>query len=116
MYKYNYVAKEFGRRLKDIRKKNGVTQQQLAEQLNLSVDSVSNFENGKTTCMPDHITKICQIFNISADYFYFSMEKQLVEKTDSEFEKIMNMLKSCSDFDIERISRMIQIMLEQPAA
>ncbi len=74
-----YDAKEFGMRLKEIRKANKMTQVQLAEKLCLSVDSISNIENGRAACMPDHLTKICQIFNISADYFYFGIKKSLCD-------------------------------------
>ena len=115
MYKNNYNVKEFGERIKDVRKKNKMTQEELAEKLFLSVDSISKMENGKVMCMPEHLTKICQIFNVSADYFYFAMEKELVCEKKSEIDKITDNLKMCSDFDIGKISRIIQIMLEQPA-
>lgn len=48
-----------------------MTQQELAELLFLSEESVSNFETGKTMCMPEHVIQMCQIFDVSADYFYF---------------------------------------------
>ena len=69
----SYDASVVGERIRDIRKKNGYTQSRLGEQLMLSVDSVSNIENGKTTCMPEHIMRLCQLFNVSADYFYFGL-------------------------------------------
>jgi transcriptional regulator with XRE-family HTH domain len=109
-----YDAKEFGRRLRKIRKRNKMTQEQLAEILYLSVDSISNFENGKSTCMPEHLTKICQIFNISADYFYFEVDSPLNKGDTSDFDNIIKQLQSCSEFDIGRINQMIQILLAQP--
>ncbi len=115
-YQYTYDAKEFGNRLRAIRKKNGYTQEQLADMLLLSVDSVSNMENGKTTCMPEHMMKICQIFNVSADYFYFSMDKELLQKETRDIEDLMMLLQTCSDVDYSKIYRIIKIMLESPAA
>lgn len=115
-YAYKYDAVRFGEKIRDIRKANGLTQGQLAEKLLLSVDSISNIENGKTTCMPEHLIKICQIFNISADYFYFDQKRELNCQTDNGIDKIMNILSLCSEHDLSRITRMIQILLESPAA
>ena len=113
---YTYEAVEFGKRLREIRKKRKYTQEQLAEKLFLSTDSISNYENGKTTCMPEHVTKICQILNISADYLYFGIEKELVLKKSTKIDEIMSTLQNCSDFNLDRINSIIQILLEQPAA
>ena len=109
-----YKATEFGMRLRKIRKKRGYTQEQLAEKLFLSIDSISNYENGKTTCMPEHVTKICQILNISADFLYFGIEKELIQVKSSELNKISIVLQNCNDFDLGRIHSMIQILLQQP--
>ena len=46
---YKYDAVETGKRIRAIRKQNKFTQEQLAEELYLTAESVSNFENGKTT-------------------------------------------------------------------
>ena len=111
-----YNADEFGKRLKQIRKKRGMTQETLAELLCLSADSISNYENGRTTCMPEHVTKICQILNISADYLYLGLEKELLQSSRETMERITNILQSCSDFDLDRVYGMIQILLQVPAA
>lgn len=52
---YKYDAVETGKRIRAIRKQNKFTQEQLAEELYLTAESVSNFENGKTMCMPENI-------------------------------------------------------------
>lgn len=115
-YTYSYDGKEFGNRLRAIRKKNDYTQEQLADLLLLSVDSISNMENGKTTCMPEHMMKICQIFNVSADYFYFHMDKELIYKETRDLDSLISLLKTCGDSEYSKICRIIKIMLESPAA
>lgn len=70
MVEVRYDAKEFGQRLKLLRKNHGKTQQELADLLYVSVDSISGYENGRITIGHDHIMKLCSYFNISADYFY----------------------------------------------
>ena len=60
--------------------------------------------------------KICQIFNISADYFYFHMDKELMKKESEELDSLMILLKTCDKEVYSKIYRIIKIMLESPAA
>ena len=104
----SYDASVIGERIKYIRKKNGYTQSRLSEQLMLSVDSVSNIENGKTTCMPEHIMTLCQIFNVSADYFYFGISGNI---QDVELD-IYEVLEQCQEEEKEKIRKIAMVMLD----
>lgn len=56
------------KRLKILRKSNKFTQKFIANQLNISLSSYSNYENGKYT-VPVHIlSKIAKFYNTSIDY------------------------------------------------
>lgn len=104
----SYDANVIGNRIRDIRKKNGYTQTKLSEQLMLSVDSVSNIENGKTTCMPEHIMRLCQLFNVSADYIYFGVESDV---KDEEFD-LYELLEECSEDELEKLRKLAMILLD----
>ncbi|MBQ5933925.1 MAG: helix-turn-helix transcriptional regulator [Lachnospiraceae bacterium] len=56
-----------GSNIAGLRKKSDITQDQLAEQLGVSVSAVSQWENGRT--MPDisAIPVLCHIFNVTSD-------------------------------------------------
>ena len=83
---YKYDAVETGKRIRAIRKQNKFTQEQLAEELYLTAESVSNFENGKTMCMPENIAKICELFGVAK-------------------------LSGCSADELDRIDKMISLFL-----
>lgn len=104
----SYDASVIGKRIRDIRKKNGYSQTKLSEQLMLSVDSVSNIENGKTTCMPEHIMRLCQIFNVSADYFYFGVNNK---NEDVEID-IYEVLEQCHEAEKEKIRKIAMVLLD----
>lgn len=112
MFERNYDAVEFGKRLKKARKKAGMTQEQLAEQLILSSDSVSRIENGKGMCMPEHIVHICEILNITSDYLYFG-EKVVVKEEDTALSNINDMLADCNADEIRRVEQMIALFLRR---
>ena len=61
---------KIGKFIKEIRKKNNLTQAELAEKYNVTYQAVSKWENGKN--MPDIslIKQISKDFNISLEEFY----------------------------------------------
>jgi len=113
-YEVQYEQKLYGSRIREIRKSAGMKQEVLAEKLMLSVDMLSKIENGKSVCMPEHITRICQLFNISADYFYFGYKRNLKQDVGIDF-AISRLLESADDTKKDQIYRMIQIMMENVA-
>ena len=54
-------------RLLEFRKKSGLSQEELAEKLNITRQSVSKWESGQAYPEMDKMIMICQIFNISID-------------------------------------------------
>lgn len=107
-----YDLKESGKRIRGLRKQFKITQEALAEKLYLSVDSISNYENGKATCMPEHVAKLCEIFNVTADYIYYGRDKGISNRNDKEA-TILELLNECDTEDIERVEQMIRLFLRK---
>lgn len=63
-------------RLKDLRKEKGITQLQLAMELNMSQNTISRYETGERQAGYDELIKIADYFNVSIDY--------LLERTDEK--------------------------------
>ena len=58
----------FGQRLKEVRKKNRETQDDLALVLDVGKSHVSEMERGNRTTTAEKIALICEHYRISADY------------------------------------------------
>lgn len=54
--------------LKELREKKGITQQQLADALNLSKNAISHYEKGINMPNLDTVQNIADIFDVSVDY------------------------------------------------
>ncbi len=63
----NYKC-EIGKRLKTIRKKQGLTQEKLSEMLGISQKHYSEVERGITGLSVRHLIQLSDILNISLDY------------------------------------------------
>ena len=63
-----------------------------------------NLENGKITCMPEDLLHICEIFDVTTDYFYFGerIEKSKKEDITSVNAEIYAMLDICSPKELKK--------------
>lgn len=58
----------FRKRLKELRKKTGMTQEGLATVIDSNRSNIANYENGKNLPSIDTLSKLASIFNCSTDY------------------------------------------------
>ena len=70
-----------GENIRNLRKENKMSQEQLAEKLDVSRQSVSLWENGQTTPSMDNIIAIANIFGVSTDVL---LKDNVEEISDSE--------------------------------
>lgn len=63
-------------RLKDLRKEKGITQLQLAMELNMSQNTISRYETGERQAGYDELIKIANYFNVSIDYLLGRSDKK----------------------------------------
>lgn len=65
-----------GKRIHKFRTDNGYTQAQFAELIDISVNFLSEIENGKKGMSQDTICKLCSHFGISADFILFGKTEE----------------------------------------
>ena len=80
-----YFKKEFGRNLRLIRKAKGLTQEKLAEMINLNQRQLTRIENGVSFVSSDVIEKLSIALNIEIkELFDFNIKNYSLEKTGTE--------------------------------
>ena len=80
------MSKSIGEVLKELRKTNGMTQEQVAEALNVSFQSVSRWENGLSYPDVTLIPIIARLFDVSTDIL-FDMDTTDRERTWERYEQ-----------------------------
>lgn len=63
-----YDLKESGKRIQDMRKRIGLTQEELAEKLNVATSTLGNIERGTKGISIDLAVEICAVLDISLNY------------------------------------------------
>lgn len=92
-----YLKNKFGQRVKELRKGKGLTQEQLAELINIEPPNVSKMESGLHFPQPEKIEKIAKALDISIkDLFEF----EHFQKKEDLIKYINNSIK---DFDLKTI-------------
>lgn len=76
-------------KLRELRNKNGYTQNEIASKLNVSGQTILNWENGIYEPKIDQLIKLADIFNVSIDYLVErKSNNQKIEDICKELEKI----------------------------
>lgn len=65
---------EIGQRIHQIRIENGYTQAEFAEAIDISINFLSEIENGKKGLSQETLAKICLKMHVSADYILFGKQ------------------------------------------
>ncbi len=71
------MSVELGRRIKGLRRLKGFTQQELAEQVNISVSLLSNIERGLRKPKPFLLEEVALTLNISAEELFLLPVQEL---------------------------------------
>lgn len=112
-----FDAEVMGGQLKKLRKATKLSQEKFAERLGMSKDTIYNYEKGKTAIPHDLVKKLCQEFNVSADYFYFEMDKPLIEVNPIDInDAFAKEMEQCTDLEKKQLMEMLKIIRMEPVA
>lgn len=82
---------DFSEKILSLRKSRGLTQEQLAEKLNVSRQSVSKWESGQAIPELETIVALCRVFDITTDYLLkpsemdeLSIKTEMLEKQQQQ--------------------------------
>ena len=94
---------EIGKRIQGRRKQMGLTQEQVADKMDVSIQMVSNLERGNKSIRIENLIKLSEILNISTDYILTGKEttedmQVLTEQMASLSHKERKMMKLLMDF------------------
>ena len=73
---------DFGKKLKELRKQAGLTQQQLADKLGITKSVVSYYELSERTPSPEVLKDIALIFRVSTDYLLGIEREKTIDVSD----------------------------------
>ncbi len=97
--------KEIGIRIVERRKELKLTQEQVAERMNVSIQMISNIERGNKAIKIDNLLKLCNILKTSTDYILTG------KRTDNDFDTLTDKISQLTDSDYKMIEMLVDYRL-----
>lgn len=97
--------KEIGIRIVERRKELKLTQEQVAERMNVSIQMISNIERGNKAIKVDNLLKLCNILKTSTDYILTG------KRTDSDFDTLTDKISQLTNSDYKMIEMLVDYRL-----
>ena len=84
------VKEIFGKNIHEYRKQNSLSQEELAEQTDISIKHLSNLETGKVFASAELIEKIARALGVSVSALFYTAQEKSFDSSDfSKIEKII---------------------------
>ena len=81
-----------GQKIFELRKKNNLSQEQLGEKIDVTRQTISNWELDETSPNPDQLKKLSKVLNVSIDELLDNDIKNIVEEKISNTEKLAGII------------------------
>lgn len=76
-------------RVKELRKERNLKQDELANKINVSQQTISRIENGDNSLPADTLIDLAEFFDVSIDYILYLTDSRRTVESQIEFHKIM---------------------------
>lgn len=105
----NLLKKLFGNRVKELRKSNEMTQEQLAEKLGLDTPNLCRLENGTHFPQTKNLIKLASILNVEIKDLF---EYEHIKAKQELLTEIQNFLKEATQKEVEFVYKTIKNLKE----
>ncbi len=112
----NELKRLFGLRVQSLRRRVGLTQEQLAEAIGKSLDTVSNVERGVSSTRIETMDKIATVLGVSlAELFELDVPVSRDKETRKAVERLVRVVEGESAETIETLTKMAELALSLPS-
>ena len=102
------IKKNFGATVKELRVQKGLTQEKLAEYIDVQMQTVSAIESGKSFISCEVLTKLSNFFEVDPAIFFFRKVKVM---TEEEFDYISEIKRQLPLFGVSKLKEIYNILL-----
>lgn len=96
-------------RLKEFRILKGLTRKEVAENLNITVNSIEKYENGKAEPSIANLIKLARLFNVSVDTL-IGNDAEIVDLTVLDSDRKMIIKKVVKELNDVEVGQIIGVM------
>ena len=105
------IKQELGEKIKRLRKQRGLTQEQLAEMVDISPRNLSNIEVGVSFVKAETLEKIIYSLNVSTEELFANEHIKTNHELICEIDRYVNKVKD-DNRSLEKIYRILKCLFE----
>lgn len=105
----NDLKSKLGKRIQEIRKSKGLTQEKLAELINIDIPNLSNIERGKKFMTASTLEKIITVLGIEEKELF---DFEHIKSTDELKKEIRENINKLSHKELQFLSKTINNIIE----
>lgn len=104
---------QFGQRVQQLRRLKNLTQEDLADAIGRSVDTISNIERGFSSTRLDTIAQIAKVLGVSlSEMFEFSAGQDKGKEHRREIDRLIRLIATCPKTRLPALTKIIEQALE----
>lgn len=103
----NGFLMEMGIRIARCRKGQRMTQEQLAEQMGVSLQTVSCIELGKKAIRPENLANLCTVLGVSADYILYG------KRTEQQMKGLLERLAELDEPSYNAVQTVTELLAQR---
>lgn len=100
----------FGATVKELRNQKGLTQEQLAERLNLQPQTIAKIETGRSFISAEVLASLCNFFEVEPTIFFAKKPKIITEQDLEYIKEIKRLLPSFSTAQLRDIYNILLVL------
>jgi len=104
------IKKIFGKTVSELRNQKGLTQEQLADYLNLSPHTITRIETGNTFVSCEVISQLCNIFDVAPSVFFTPKPHIMIEEHMNYTNEIVKLLPGLKTDRLKEIYNFLVVM------
>ena len=102
----------FARRLRDARQTSGLTQEQLADAIRMSVDMVGRLERGAAKPSFETLAKLSTKLEVGPAYFFGCQDDETHQRLSPRHDKIVDQVRGLDCTDLDRLETALKLIFE----
>ena len=102
----------FKTRIKELREKEGLSMQQLAEKIGVNKSRVGMWENMGSVPRMDALKKISEFFDVSIDYLLGNDNTSFLDRENKKLNSLQRNLGKLNEKELEKAENMLKAVFE----
>lgn len=107
------IRKIFGSNVRKYRKRKGLSQEKLAEFVDLGDKSISPIETGRSFIAIDKLEKLCEVLEVEPFQLFLTNETSGEISDDLRRERVLTRLKTCKREELDLLCDVLTKFIER---